>query len=483
MKLFNNIHNIGAGLMGGLIILSFPGLLIGCSDNVENGLYAADASVIGISVDALGFHNGLLEIGSAQSSSVFTVESTTRWKVEVSNCDGSWCSITYGEGNADSSGQIGDGTFTVDAAPNRSGNSRECNVTVYAIESDGTHIPGKSVEINVVQDRQSIQVDYAGDVISPLGTSAGTQPTITVTANQAWTASASHTWVKIVPGTDMDGDSYTPESGTAEQRAVSFKISVEGNPGTSARYAEVSISSPTSAFTPIRLNVTQDGSTETFFITPNEVPSVPCEGSVIEFMVYSPRDSWSVKAISAGDWITVDRTSGEASSEAILVRATITENNVSVRRQAGVVFTRGGNMGETTVTVTQAAAQAETPAPEVNPVVSSAWIISGWTPTWAQLRAYYLSPAIEILGCGSFVHPVSDENAVRDISGVLGDNGLLIVDMNDLVPNTEYKAWGYVEYVFNGNTMVTTGGATYFTTPDKNGQPGANDNNPPSVNN
>ena len=482
MKLFNNMRNTGFALLGGIALLTISAAMTGCSENVESGLYAADGSNISLSISASGFHNGLLEIGSAQSSTVFSVESSTRWIVEVSDCEGAWCQIVYGDSQADDAGHIGDGTFIVEAAPNRSGNDRECNVTVYAVESDGTHIPGRSVEIHLEQDRQSILVDYAGDVISPLGTTPSTEPRITVTANQAWSVSTSHPWVSVVPGDGMSGDSFTPESGVSDDVAVSFRISVEGNPGTSTRYAEVTVSSPTSAFTPIRLNVTQEGSSETFFITPTNVPVVPNAGDVVEFMVYSPRESWSVSAISAGDWVTLDRTSGEASSEPVMVRATVAANPVSVSRQAGVVFTRGGNMGETTITITQAPAPADTPDPEVEPVVSAAWIINGWTQTWAQLRAYYLSPAIPISGCGAFIHPVSDESATREFTGRLSGDNLIIVDMENLEPNTEYKAWGYIEYEFNGSKRVTTGEATYFTTPDKNGQPNSNDNNPPSVN-
>lgn len=482
MKLFNKMQNTGFAILGGIALLSFSAVTTSCSENVESGLYAADDSNIGIGIEAMGFNNGLLDIGSAQSSTVFTVASTTRWTVEVTNCEGAWCQIVYGEGNSDGIGHIGDGIFTVEAAPNRSGNSRECTVTVYAIESDGSHIPGKSVEINVVQDRQSIQVEYAGDEISYHGTGNGPYPSVTVKANQAWVASSSHSWVKIIPGPEMKGDEYTPEEGSAEEKSISFHISVEANPGTSMRYAEVSISSPTSAFTPIRLNIAQTASTETFFITPTQVPQVSSAGGTIEFQVYSPRESWSVSAISAGDWLILDRTSGEASSEPVKVYATVAANLVSVSRQAGVVFTRASNMGETTITLTQAPAPADTPSPEVEPVVSAAWIINGWTQTWAQLRAYYLSPSISISGCGAFIHPVGNETATIEFKGQLSGDNLIIVDMNGLEPNTEYKAWGYIEFEFNGSKRVSSGEAISFTTPDKNGKPNSNDNNPPMVN-
>lgn len=460
-------------------------VMYGCSENIEPGLYADSESHISLSVSAQGFNNGLLEIGSAQSSTTFTVSSTTRWNVEVTDCEGAWCQIAYGGEMSDHGSQIGDGSFSVDAAPNRSGNDRECNIVVYAIEIDGTHIPGRSVQIHLEQDRQSIKVDYAGDLISPYGTTASTEPIVTVTANQAWTASSSHSWVTIVAGSGMNGDGFVPEFGSSAETSVSFRISVEGNPGTSARNAEVTISSPTSAFTPIRLNVTQEGSSDTFFVTPTDVPLVSNGGGVVEFQVYSPRESWTVSAVSAGDWIALDRTSGEASTESVTIRAIVSANNEHAARQAGIVFTRSGGMGETVITVNQKGDPSvpEVPDPDFSPVVSDAWIVGGWSQTWAQLHAYYLSPSIELTGCGAFIHPVSDDSdeSIRDCQGYLGENSSIIVDLEGLEPNTEYKAWGYVSYILYGETRITTGGATYFTTPDKNGQPGPDDNTPPVV--
>ncbi len=460
----------------------------GCSDNVEDGLYADSESHITLSVSASGFQNGLLTIGSAQSATVFTVASTTRWTVEVTDCEGAWCQITYGESSSDEAGHLGDGTFTVEAAPNRSGNPRECNVTVYAIQADGTHIPGKSVLIHLTQDRQSILVDYAGDVISPYGTTTATEPVVTVTANQSWSVSSSHDWITVIPGADMTGDGFVPAAGSTEEKAVSFRFSVSQNPGTSTRSGEITISSPTSAFTAIRLNVTQEGSSATFLITPTNVPVVAYGGEVIEFHVYSPRESWTARAISSGDWLTLDRTSGEASSEPVTVRATVAANPLATSRQGGIVFTREGGMGESTVSVTQQGS-LDVPDPNYDPVVSTPWLISGWTSSWVQIRAYYLSPMIEVTGCGAFIHPVADEDDVQTFYGRLGENNLMIIDMNNLEPDTEYKTWAFVSYTLNGTSMVTTGGATYFTTPDRNGTPGSDhqtpdlgDNPPPSIN-
>lgn len=340
--------------------IAFPSALLlataltgGCSSNVEEGLYADSESHISLAISANGFENGMLSIGSAQSMTVFNVESTTRWTVDVTDCEGAWCQIVYDSSTADESGHIGNGTFTVEAAPNRSSSARECDITIYAVEGDGAHIPGKSILIHLIQDRQSIRVDYTGDVISPFGTTENTEPTVTVTANQAWLAGVSHNWLTIIPGDGMSGDGYSPATGSTDAKTIGFRFKVDANPGTNSRTAEVTISSPTSAFTPIRLNVTQEGSTAAFFITPSNVPEVSSEGGELEFLVYSPREDWTVKSIALGEWVLLDKSSGTASPDPVTIKATILENTTEFAREAALAFIRGGDMGETLIVITQ----------------------------------------------------------------------------------------------------------------------------------
>lgn len=488
MKLYKAIKYAGKTLVGSLALLMLPAVLTGCSNNEENGLYAADDSNIGLEIkpenDKTDYHNGLLKIGSAQTSTIFNVISTTRWIVEISDCEGSWCQIVYGDSKSDATGYIGEGTFTIDAAPNRSSNARECNVTVYAIESDGTHIPGKSVEIHLEQDRQSISVEYSGDVVSPYGTTAATEQTVTVKANQAWTVSSSYTWVKIIPGAGMDGDAFTPATGSSDEETVSFKISVDANPSTSTRYAEVTISSPTSAFTPQRLNITQEGSSDTFLVTPSEVSRIPYTGDVVEFQVYSPRESWTVSTMS-GDWITFDRTSGEASNELVTVKATVAPNIGGKIREVAIVFTRSGDKGDTTILISQAA-DPSAQAPDSTPQVSDPWVGGNWTATSAIICAYFNSPEIPITGCGICIQPVGNPNEYREISGSIESDNKIVARVNNLTPNTEYEAWAYVNYTYDGQNYGSSGGKIRFTTADNNGQPGVTpgigDNNPPSSN-
>lgn len=473
-----------------LALAAVAPLITGCSENVEQGLYPDSGSHISLSAVptstevASGFHNGLLALGSAQSATSFSVTTTTRWTVEVTNCEGAWCQISYGDNRTDVAGQIGDGTFIIDAAPNRTTDDRTCDVIVRAVDIDGNPIPGVSQEIHIEQDRQSIIVNYAGDEISAQGTTTATEPTVTVTANQAWTVSSSYSWVSIIPGNGMNGSSFTPSAGSTADQTVEFRISVQPNLSTADRTAELTVSSPTSAFTPIRINVTQKGSTSTFIVTPTVVPIVADGGEQLTFQVYSSRDSWTVHAV--GDWVTIDGPAqGTASAEPVTVRATVAANTGRDSRDASLVFVRGEGKGEVTVNFTQAG-NPSAPDPNYTPVVSAPWLVDGWTAAFTQIRAYYFSPSIDLTGCGAYVTPVGGNTLT--VPGSFADNGQIIVDVEGLEISKEYEASVYVSYILNGETRYSTGSSIRFTTPGQSGGPGdvpavpnPGDNTPPSV--
>lgn len=482
-------HHIAALSMA-LATAAAP-LITGCSDNVEQGLYPDSGSHISLSAApasaevASGFHNGQLDLGSARSETEFKVTSTTRWIVEITNCEGAWCQITYGDNTTDASGQIGDGTFVIDAAPNHSLEYRTCDVTVRAVDAEGTPLAGVSQDIHLRQDPQSIDIASTISVISPYGTTSASEPTVTVKANQAWTVSTTHPWVTIVPGTGMDGDSFTPAVGSVAEQTVSFRISVAPNPGTAARTAEVIVSSPSSAFTPQRLNVTQEGSTETFIVTPTVVPVVSHMGTVLEFQVYSPRDSWSVFAVADGGWITVEPTGGAATEAPVTVRASVSANSNGTARDASLVFSHGE--GADAVQLPVAIAQSgnpEAPDPDHTPVVSAPWLEGGWTASHARIYAYFRSPIVDLAGCGVYLTSAS---GTLTFEGSFYGNELMAVDISGLQSATTYEAVAFVRYYMDGTLRESVGSSIYFTIPGQSGEPGKDpvvpnpgDNTPPS---
>ena len=342
------MKNIGKTLFGSIALIMLPLVLTGCSDNEENGLYAASDSDIKLLVypgDDKTWNSNNYHIGADQADPVFIVDCTSRWTVVVTDCEGAWCQIGYGNDNkSDDIGQIKDGAFYINAAPNRSENERSCNVTIYAIDRDGVHIPGVSKEINIIQDRKSINVDYTQQEIPFTGITSGVLPMVTVTANQAWTVSTTQSWVTIIPGEGMDGDSFTPPAGSNAETTTTLTFKVEPNPGTAIRYAELTFSSPTSAFTPIRRTVTQLASTESFFISPTEYTEVSRAGAELPFSIYSPLEGWTAK--SSAPWVTLDKTSSPASTDPVTLKATVAPNDSIGQREAKIVIVREGDAGE-----------------------------------------------------------------------------------------------------------------------------------------
>lgn len=450
--------------------------LAGCSDNEEKALYPDSESHISLKVEPAvkdsGYQNGMLSVGSAQSTTVFDVSSSTRWTVQVTECEGAWCQIVYGSNTTDAAGQIGNGKFTVETAPNRSSQPRSCLITVRGVDASGNPLPDTSVEIHLDQDRQSILVDYSGDEISPNGTNAGTEPVVTVTANQAWTASSSHPWVTIVPGDGMDGDGFTP-AGSAVSQTVSFRISVQPNPGTSDRFAELTVSSPTSAFIPIRLNVTQKGSTSAFIVTPTNVPVIAHGGDDVKFQVYSSRDNWNVQVVGGEGWLTLDRNNGSAASDPVTVMANVKANADSRSRDASLVFSHGEDMYQI-VNITQEG-NPDAPDPDYSPVVSAPWLESGWTASHVRIMAYFRSPVVTVTGGGVILYSRYGE---QTFEGDVVGNELVITDIRDLDYGTTYDVVAFVTYSVGGATGRATGSAISFTTPNQSGDPILPDSRP-----
>ncbi|MDE5878203.1 MAG: hypothetical protein K2H47_12005 [Muribaculaceae bacterium] len=462
----------------------------GCADNVQPDLSAESASNIIFSVSTYGLDNDELTIGSAQSVTVFEVSGNTCWIAEVTECDGGWCRIVY-DRNADDvipvDGEIytGPGTFIARTAPNRNPEiDRYCLITVYPVEKDGTPIPDHSVEIHLIQERRSLDVDYEDDeIISAWGTITASEPIVTVTADQAWTVTSSEPWVTVVPGNGMNGDTFTPSPGDKDETTVSFRLRVDENPNISIRTCEVILSSPVKAFTPTRLRVVQYGSPEaSFSVTPGSVPEFSPTGGEFTFMVCSSRKDWTATAITSGDWIHISPSSGQASIEPVPVTVKIDPNSESQWREAGVVFALVGDTEKILVQMTQA----------FLPVISEVWIAGGWTSTQVQLCSYYQCPNsfFTPIACGAICQPVTDGSKEKIYSGTFGNN-TFTVDVNDLEPNTDYVVRAYMEYKYTNDGVDSTSERIYsteirFRTPDLNGEGGIipenGNNNPPAIN-
>ncbi len=447
----------------------------GCSDNVQPDLLVGNASEIRFSVspldtlDTSDLRN--ITISSAQLMTTFKVSSNTYWTAEVTDCSGGWCYIDYSQNiddipNSDSNVGKGSGIFIVRTAPNRNKESnRECKITVYAIERDGAHLPGHSVEIHLIQECQSLEINYNEDeIVSASGTTDSTEPEVTVTANQEWRVRSSEPWVTVVPGSGMNGNIFIP-SGTLTETAE-FRLKVDNNPNISVRTCEIILESPNNAFIPTRLTVVQEGSPEaSFSVTPVSVPQFSPAGGEFIFMVYSSHKDWTAAAITSGDWININPSAGQASTEPVPVTVTVDSNSERQWREAGIIFSLVEDTEEIIIPLTQA----------FWPVVSDVRIVSGWTSKQAQICAVcqYPDSFFTLVSCGAVCWPITDESKEKTYSGNFESN-TLTVDMYNLEPNTDYIAKAYIEYKENtsdndGSDSVTVYSTeVHFRTPDRN---------------
>lgn len=451
-----------------------------CSDNVEEGLEPIDDSKITLSVREFGSEsNLLLEMGWSEADTVLNVISNTRWTVDIDDYNGLWCQVVskdtqYGKDNHN-------GNFVIGIEPNRTDSTRECIIKVYTIDKRGNPT-GCSVNITLAQKGQHITVTPAEGIELPYsGTSQSTgdkAPTVTVTANQPWEVSCSQEWLKVIPGNLMEGNTFTPPDGSETDVPVSFRLNAKANPSTSARIAEIIISSPYNVFSPRRLSVIQSGSPETFFVTPSVISVIPSAGRTIEFKVYSPKDNWSAVVSSGSDWINLTQDLHNASTEAVTVNAEVWVNNTSLPREGTVIFTAGDR--SISVIITQA-------GNSLIPVVSAAWIAGGLTSTDALLHAYYRCPpsSFTVRACGAVCQTVSYANEEGTFSGELTGGDEITVSMTGLTLGTVYEARPYIEYIGPDTTdpIRVYGTPVRFTTlgEQPGTKPGEGDNTPPVI--
>ncbi len=141
--------------------------------------------------------------------------------------------------------------------------------------------------------------------------------TVSVTANAAWTASFTESWVRL-GATGGSGD-------------TSLSISVDENPSTAQRSATVSFKSKDGKAT-ANLSLTQDGAAVVFSIDRNEV-SIAAEGEEFTLKVTS---NIGYKIDSKPEW--VEQKSKDASGNVDTYIFSVTANSSSTAREGTIVF-------------------------------------------------------------------------------------------------------------------------------------------------
>jgi hypothetical protein len=164
---------------------------------------------------------------------------------------------------------------------------------------------------------------------------AGGTYDLAVTANVAWTASASETFVTLDPG-----------SGSSD---ATVKVTVTPNNGQNQRTATITVGAE--GVEPKTVTVTQPGTTPVLTVAPATL-AFPTSGGEGQAAQITTNVAW--EATSSADWLTVTPNSGTATAD-LTVTAT---DNSGEARNATITFSATG-VASQTIEVTQAAASIE----------------------------------------------------------------------------------------------------------------------------
>lgn len=468
-----------------LLLLLCPGAATGlwsCSDNVEQGLHPGHGTRIDISVSDNGvpMPNNLLSVGSGLSRTPLEVDANTRWTVEVSDCPGSWCSVSFDTPDGITTGA---GTFTLETSANRSeSEQRTCTVTVYALDMDGERVPGVSYTFTVRQENRKILV--SNPTPAPWGAIGG-EDSFSVTSNLPWSVKLSDPedeggYMTVVPGPGMtrgeDGNwHYTPAVTGAEGERTTFALRMTMNPSASPRQGEMIISSPDGSFLPVTIPVEQRGLTATFAVTPTHPDYLDASGETVTFSLYSPLGEWEVTSATSADWLSITPTRGDATIGGLATVTVSVDRNTLPRMREDVLLFRSGTE-EIRINLSQMYDAALPDIPD-QPVISTPWISEGWKPDYAILNACYLSPRYGVTACGARVR--EEGGTWREYGGEFIGDERIVVELIGLTPGTRYEAEPYILYRTDTGEETEYGASVTFTTPEY--MPGYGDNPPPVV--
>lgn len=312
-----------------------------CSDNINPELEPVKTERT-LDVTVGGAKVSRLDLNAAPSETTVEVTSNTRWTVEISNCEGGWCSVDVINGS-------GDGSFTITVLDNMR-DVRDCDVTVYMTDAEGNKDTKDSWTIKVQQEVSDVRITPSS--LEPFAAQNPRAQDFSIVSNVEWTLSVSYEgenateFVTIIPKEGMTDRGDGTFSGNA---GASFMISLQDNRTTADRKAYLNLVSSVSHYI---VEVTQSRSEYAFDVTPSENRVVAAEGGDIRFGVLSIV-GWDVK--SSADWISFSVPSmAEGSDSRVETVARIAPNSEGVRRETQIQFQpKDDRYPMLTVTVTQ----------------------------------------------------------------------------------------------------------------------------------
>lgn len=432
---------------------------ISCSDNLDAELEPIKSvRTLEVTLDGKEIPNHTLDLGAAPSNTLISVESNTRWAVEITDCLGGWCDIDVINGS-------GDGSFTITVLDNMK-EKRDCYVTIYKTDAEGNKETDGSVQIKVEQAVSDVRLTPSS--LSPFAPEQNERQKFDIISNVAWTLDVTYEgenptkFVTIMPVSDTmkdDGDGTFSGDG-----AASFYISLQNNRTAADRKAYLNLHSAVADYT---VELTQLKSQYTFDVSPAENQIVAEEGGQIEFGVLSLSD-WDVT--TAAGWISFSKQSGTSDEKRVSTVATIQPNNTGFQRSAIVRFVpKDKSYQEQSITIVQFGGR--------EPAISVPWLVDGYGQREATVQFNYYSPFYEITGAGlQWRKAETSEWTTVNATTTNPTEGVVSVDLSGLDPATRYEARGFVT---DSTGRTVYGSVSYpFTTAGQ--RPGSDDNPTPS---
>ena len=248
-----------------------------------------------------------LTFTSAGGSQTVTVEGDTPFDV-TSEAD--WLTL-----------DIRGTSVVVKAAANASITEREAQIIVSASGlTEGT------ISQTITVTQEAAAPTFSVTPTSATFTSSGGNKTLTVTSNQAWTASSDAAWLTL---------SETSGTGNA-----TLSVTAETNNATSSRSGTVTFKAGGTSYT---VSISQEGAASTFSVTPTSASFTSSGGSVT--LTITSNQSWT--ASTSATWLTLSNNSGMG--DATLTITAEVNPSISSRTEA-IAFTAGGTSYRVSVT-------------------------------------------------------------------------------------------------------------------------------------
>lgn len=343
------------------LMMALLALTAACSDNIaEDGLVPKVDQNIELTLDPVNnrdYYNettGILQIGSEASTTTFKVTSNTRWTAEVTQCDGGWCSLSFPDGTP----VVKDGDFVIQTTSNVKGSDqnstkRECLVTVYAVNRNGQRVPDTGHTITIMQDMQTIGVSPSA--FSSNFSSVGEVQNFTISANLPWRATVSDPdfLTLSLPAdspstlTQTEGGIVFTPAGTADVDSHII-VTIQRNMTMATRRGLLIISSANNEFVPIRVEMSQTGTTESFSVLPTVTQTLPASGGEVTLTVLSPNAPWSITNMegASASWLHLPVTSDQASDNPTRVTVTV-DPNTSISAREATLFVQADGKDDT----------------------------------------------------------------------------------------------------------------------------------------